>query len=59
MNDKERKYHLAGWILFILCAILFVASGIRNHDALTIIGSVIFLIACVVFLVPLVGKSDK
>jgi len=55
---QEVKYHIVGWILFILCAIFFLASSLKNHDTLTFIGSVIFLIACIVFLIPLV-RSDK
>jgi len=49
----ERKYQLAGWILFIVCAIFFIASSLKNKDMLAFIGSVIFLIACIVFLIPL------
>lgn len=52
------KYQLIGWILFIICAIFFAASGLKNHDILTFIASVIFLIACIVFLIPLL-KSKK
>ena len=54
---QETKYHLVGWILFVICAIVFIASGVNNHDTLTFIGGVIFLIACVFFLIPLV-RSD-
>ena len=53
------KYQLLGWILFIICAILFIASGLKNHDILTFVGSVIFLIACIVFLIPLVRSNKK
>ncbi|MGB9441229.1 MAG: hypothetical protein WCB15_25035 [Desulfobacterales bacterium] len=56
--EKEIKYQLAGWILFIICAIFFIASSLKNHDTLTFIGGVIFLIACIVFLIPLV-RSNK
>ena len=56
---QEIKYQLAGWILFIICAIFFVASGMKNHDILTFIGGVIFLIACIVFLIPLVRSNKK
>lgn len=52
-TQRELKYHLTGWILFIICAIFFIVSSLKNHDTLTFIGSIIFLIACVVFLVPL------
>ena len=56
---REIKYQLSGWILFIICAIFFVASGLKNHDILTFIGGVIFLIACIVFLIPLVRSNKK
>ena len=56
---QDFKYQLAGWILFIICAIFFVASGLKNHDILTLIGGVIFLIACIVFLIPLVRSNKK
>ena len=56
---QEIKYELAGWILFIICASFFVASSLKNHDILTFIGSVIFLIACVVFLIPLVKSKSS
>ena len=50
----EIKYHVAGWILFVVCAIFFLLSSFNNRDTLTFIGSIIFLIACIVFLIPLV-----
>jgi len=50
---EESKYQIAGWILFIICAIFFMVSSLKNHDTLTFIGSVIFLIACFVFLIPI------
>jgi len=56
---QEIKYQLAGWILFIICAIFFIASSLKNHDTLTFIGGVIFLIACIVFLIPLVRSNKK
>lgn len=57
--EKERKLHVLGWALFIVCALFFLASGIRNNDHLTLIGSLVFLIACIVFLVPLIGGKKK
>ena len=56
---QEIKCQLAGWILFIICAIFFIASSLKNHDILTFIGGVIFLIACFVFLIPLVRSNKK
>jgi len=49
---KDINYQIDGWILFVVCAILFIASSLKNHDTLTFIGSVFFLIACIIFLIP-------
>ena len=53
------KYQIVGWILFIICAIFFIASSLKNQNILTFIGSVIFLIACIVFFIPLVSSSKR
>ena len=58
-TGQEIKYQLAGWILFIICAIFFIASSLKNHDTLTFIGGVIFLIAGLFFLILLVRPNKK
>jgi hypothetical protein len=58
-EGQDLKYQLLGWILFIVCAIFFIASSLKNGDILTFIGSVIFLIACVIFLIPLFRTIKK
>ncbi len=50
--DFEKKCHLAGWIIFIICAGFFIAGSVRSGDAVMTAGSVLFLLACLVFLVP-------
>jgi purine-cytosine permease-like protein len=59
MNSKdvvmnELKTQLFGWILFLICAVLFTLSGLRVRDALSTAASLLFLLACLVFLIPLV-----
>ena len=56
---QEIKYQIVGWILFIICAIFYVSSSLKNHDILSFIGGISFLIACIVFLIPLVRSSKK
>ncbi len=56
---QEIKQQLIGWILFILCAIFFIASSLKNKDTLTFIGSVLFLIACIFFIFPLVKEMKE
>ena len=62
-NDKnrERKFHLWGWILFLVCAGFFIASSVKSDNTLGLTGGIIFLAACVVFIIPLVikGNQDK
>ena len=58
-KGQDFKYQLAGWIIFIVCAIFFIASSLKNRDTLTFIGGVIFLIACIVFLIPLVRRNKE
>jgi hypothetical protein len=52
-GELEVNCQLAGWMLFVLCAIVFIAASLKNQDMLTLAGSVIFLMACIVFLIPL------
>lgn len=47
-----QRLDLWGWILFLLCALLFAAAGLRDGDVLITAGSVLFLVACVFFIVP-------
>ena len=58
-GKREERFHLWGWVLFLVCAGFFIASSIESNDILGLIGSIIFLIACVVFIVPLVIKKGQ
>ncbi len=54
---KERRRHdqawiLAGWLLFVVSALFFIASALRSGDRLALAGGIFFLIACIAFLVP-------
>ena len=58
-TKRNLKFELWGWILFIVCAGFFIASGIKNNDPLTLMGSIIFLIACLIFIIPLMTGGRK
>ena len=47
-----QRFDLWGWILFLICALFFTAAGLRDGDVLITVGSVVFLLACGLFLVP-------
>ena len=59
---RARIWQLWGWILFLLSALCFLFAGIRSGDPAGILGAAFFLVACLVFLVPLLrqisGGSD-
>ena len=50
------KLQLIGWGMFIVCAGLFIVSGVRNRDIFGTLASVIFLAACFVFIADLKRK---
>ncbi|MFT5193004.1 MAG: hypothetical protein ACI9EW_000190 [Cellvibrionaceae bacterium] len=55
MND--RQFVLLGWFFFIISALFFLAVGIRSGDWLTILGALFFLLANIVFLVPVLRNN--
>ena len=52
---KVRKYDLWGWLLFVVSALFFIVSSIRNGDIVGLLGGVFFLLACVAFLASYTG----
>jgi hypothetical protein len=46
-----------GWLLFVISALFFIVSSIRNGDVVGILGGIFFLLACVVFLASYIGKG--
>jgi hypothetical protein len=49
-------FEIAGWFLFIASAIGFTVSGWRIEAVAALIGALLCLIACGVFLFPLLRK---
>jgi Flp pilus assembly protein protease CpaA len=58
-QNQKIRYQICGWVLFVLCAVFFIASSLKNGDRLGLVASIIFLIACFVFIIPLVINSRK
>lgn len=49
---RNRSISLIGWILFVFSALAFITSSLRSGDMAGLVGGVIFLMACLVFLIP-------
>jgi hypothetical protein len=57
MNAQQRRelrFQLWGWALFIISAGFFTAASIRIGDTLSLLGSLFFLGACIVSVIPLI-----
>ena len=54
-NRTKRRFETAGWVLFIISAVFFIAASWRSGDVLGLLGGIFFFFACFVFLVPLHG----
>ena len=52
-GQSEKRFHIVGWILFIFSAVFFTISALKNGDMPGLAGALFFLVACFVFLYPL------
>ena len=58
-RPTDGGFQILGWGLFLACAVCYIAANIRSGDWLSLTGSVLFLVACGAFLIPLMGKTEQ
>ncbi len=56
---KESRFQLCGWLLFLVCAILFIADSIITWSPWGFAGSVFFLLGCIAFIIPFLWKKEQ
>jgi hypothetical protein len=56
---KYFYFELAGLICFIISAVFFIVVGIRIEDYLSVIGSIIWIFACLLWLIPLLARRNS
>lgn len=56
-KNLERICQLWGWGLFIISALFYGAASLKAGDILGFLGSLFFLVACLVFLIPFTIKN--
>ena len=49
-SKQGKNQDLWGWVLFVISALFFIVSSIRNGDLIGLLGGNFFLLACVAFL---------
>ena len=55
-EGRQRSFNLWGWALFGVSAIFYILAALRQGDPLALVGSLFFLVACVVFALPLLAR---
>lgn len=56
-QERERRFQIFGWVLFLVCSVFFIVSSAVAGSPWGLIGSVLFLLGCVVFLIPFIWKK--
>lgn len=57
-NRGEEISHLWMWFVLGVC-LFFLAASIKSGDTLYLIGSIVFFIACIFFIIPLAIKKNN
>ena len=52
--QKKIRFESLGWILFVFSAICYTLAGLKSGDILSTSGSLLFLVACFLFLAPII-----
>ncbi|MEQ8653199.1 MAG: hypothetical protein RIC87_12110 [Kiloniellales bacterium] len=53
------QYQIAGWSLFILSGMFFLWSTAAAGDPIGFVASLLFLVACPIFLAPLIRSAKR
>lgn len=57
MNPRRIHYEIGGWILFGIGCLAFLGAGIQNQNIFTIVGSILFFVGVIAFLIPYTWSS--
>ncbi len=55
----SRRRQIAGWVIFILSALTYIVDSLRGGDLVSLLASLLFLLACIVFLMPLLRADPE
>ncbi len=56
---KAKSLHFIAWLLFLICGIFYLIAALRDRDPLLIAGSVSFVVAVAIFLMPASQKNKE
>ena len=55
---REKHYQMIGLVGFLVAGVIFIATGVRHGDTLTILGSAVWMISCLIWMIPLFKSRD-
>ncbi len=56
---RNGTINLIGWILFVFSALAFITSSLRAGDMVGLAGGILFLVACLIFLIPFLRRDPQ
>ena len=58
-NMKTFYFELFGLMGFFISGLIFIVAGLRSGDYLAVSGSIVWTVACVLWLVPVLSRRDS
>jgi len=56
---KTFYFELIGLIGFFISGLIFTFAGLRSGDYLTVSGSIVWTVACVLWLIPVLSRRNS
>jgi len=57
--SRHTRFHLVGWVFFLICSLLFLYTAVRDGDTILALASLVFLGGCIAFLIPLLFPGPE
>ena len=58
-NMKTFYFELFGLMGFFISGLIFIVAGLRSGDYLAVSGSIVWTVACVLWLVPVLSRGNS
>ena len=56
---KNFYFELFGLIGFFISGVIFIVAGLRSEDYLAVCGSIVWTVACVLWVVPVLSRRNS
>lgn len=59
MPLKEKHFQIAGLLGFIVSGLIFLVPAIINKDVFSIAGIIVWILACITWLIPILKPGEN